>query len=290
MWETWSWSLGLEDPLEKGMATHSSITAWRSPWTKDPGEPQSTGSQRVRQHWVTSTLTFGYYRILSRQHWVTSTLTFGYYGILSRVPWALGPCCSSIFKYSNMYTSIKNRHLSLPATFFLGNGTYFPKSLRLLLFLNKFICILVLRFCIYVISYNTYLSSDTLHLVWQSPCSWKWHYLIPFHGGAILHHICVPHRQYPFNHQWTFRLLPCLGCCKECCSEPCCCASFQTVFFPSGYTPRRGTDKSYSSSIYFLRKPPHSSPEWPHRLHSCQLGSRFPFFCAPFSIYRLCVF
>ena len=41
-------SLGGQDPLEKEMATNSSILAWRIPWTKDPGGLQSTGSQRVR--------------------------------------------------------------------------------------------------------------------------------------------------------------------------------------------------------------------------------------------------
>ena len=41
-------SLGWEDPLEKEMATHSSILAWRIPWTEEPGRLQSTGSQRVR--------------------------------------------------------------------------------------------------------------------------------------------------------------------------------------------------------------------------------------------------
>ena len=40
-------SLGGEDPLEKGMATHSSIVAWRIPWTEEPGGLQSTGSHRV---------------------------------------------------------------------------------------------------------------------------------------------------------------------------------------------------------------------------------------------------
>ena len=40
-------SLGQEDPLEKGMATHSSILAWRIPWTEEPGGLQSIGSQRV---------------------------------------------------------------------------------------------------------------------------------------------------------------------------------------------------------------------------------------------------
>ena len=40
--------LGQEDPLEKGMATHSSILAWRIPWTEEPGRLLSMGSQRVR--------------------------------------------------------------------------------------------------------------------------------------------------------------------------------------------------------------------------------------------------
>ena len=53
-WETWVWSLGQEDLLE-GMATHSSILAWRIPWTEEPGGLQSTGSQRVRYDWVTDT-------------------------------------------------------------------------------------------------------------------------------------------------------------------------------------------------------------------------------------------
>ena len=47
--ETWLRSLGQEDPLEKEMATHSSILAWRLPWTEEPGGLQSMGSQRVRQ-------------------------------------------------------------------------------------------------------------------------------------------------------------------------------------------------------------------------------------------------
>ena len=51
--EMWVQSLGWEDPLEKGMVTHSSILAWRIPWTEEPGGgepggPQSKGSQRVR--------------------------------------------------------------------------------------------------------------------------------------------------------------------------------------------------------------------------------------------------
>ena len=47
MQETWVRFLGRQDPLEKEMATHSSILAWRIPWTEKPGRLQSTGSQRV---------------------------------------------------------------------------------------------------------------------------------------------------------------------------------------------------------------------------------------------------
>ena len=83
MWETWVWSLGWEDPQEKGkathssilekkssicsclliflekeMATHSSILAWRITWTEEPGVLQSMGSQRVGYDWATSLLIF----------------------------------------------------------------------------------------------------------------------------------------------------------------------------------------------------------------------------------------
>ena len=47
MWKTQARSLGREDPLEKEMTTHSSILAWRIPWTEEPGGLQSMGSQKV---------------------------------------------------------------------------------------------------------------------------------------------------------------------------------------------------------------------------------------------------
>ena len=50
MRETWVQSLGWEDPLEKEMATHPSIVAWRIPWMEEPGGLQSTVSQRVRHN------------------------------------------------------------------------------------------------------------------------------------------------------------------------------------------------------------------------------------------------
>ena len=51
--ETWVQSLGRKDPLVEGMATCSSILVWRTPWTEEPGGPQSMGSRRVGHSWVT---------------------------------------------------------------------------------------------------------------------------------------------------------------------------------------------------------------------------------------------
>ena len=56
-WEIWVWSLGQEDPLEKELATYSSVLAWRIPWTEEPGGLQSTGSQRIGYNWMTNTHT-----------------------------------------------------------------------------------------------------------------------------------------------------------------------------------------------------------------------------------------
>ena len=53
--ETWVRSPGQENPLEKEMATHSSILAWKISWTKEPGGLQSMGSQRVGHDWATNT-------------------------------------------------------------------------------------------------------------------------------------------------------------------------------------------------------------------------------------------
>ena len=65
VWETQVRSLGWKDPLEKEMATHCSILAWRSPWIEEPGGLQSMGSQRVSHNWVTNTFTLSH-----SVHWV----------------------------------------------------------------------------------------------------------------------------------------------------------------------------------------------------------------------------
>ena len=72
VWEAWVGSLGQEDPLEKAMATHSSILAWRTPWTEEPGRLQSMGSQRVGHDRVTNTFTFYKKRI-----WLGATYILG---------------------------------------------------------------------------------------------------------------------------------------------------------------------------------------------------------------------
>ena len=54
IWETRVRSLGQEDPLEEEMATHSSVLAWKIPWTEEPSRLQSMGSQRVGHDRVTS--------------------------------------------------------------------------------------------------------------------------------------------------------------------------------------------------------------------------------------------
>ena len=56
--ETWVWSLGREDPLEKGMAIHFSILAWTILWTEEPGGIQSMVSQGVGHDWETNTFPF----------------------------------------------------------------------------------------------------------------------------------------------------------------------------------------------------------------------------------------
>ena len=67
MEETQVWSLGQEDPLEKGMAIHSSVLAWRIPWIEEPGGLQFRGSQRVRHSWTTNISLFWYQLLSLRQ-------------------------------------------------------------------------------------------------------------------------------------------------------------------------------------------------------------------------------
>ena len=84
MWETWVRSLGQEDPLEKEVATHSIILAWRILWTGEPGGLQLVGSQRVRHYWASNThSSFSYLLLLFLPYsikisWVHSAGRFSY--------------------------------------------------------------------------------------------------------------------------------------------------------------------------------------------------------------------
>ena len=63
--ETWVWSLGQEDPLEKEMATHSSILDWRIPWTEEPGGLQSMRWQKVQFSFSSVQYSFSSVQLLS---------------------------------------------------------------------------------------------------------------------------------------------------------------------------------------------------------------------------------
>ena len=80
--EAWVRSLGLEDPLEKEMATHSSILVWKIPWMEDPVRLQSMESQRVGHDWVTSLQTLRQVKAFKKMSVFPPTL-------LLTVPWII---------------------------------------------------------------------------------------------------------------------------------------------------------------------------------------------------------
>ena len=85
MQETWVWSLGQEDPLGKGMATHSSIIAWEIPWTEEPGGLQSIVLHRVTHEWSS----------LARTHphcWALYSVPLICFSILSAISCYLDYC------------------------------------------------------------------------------------------------------------------------------------------------------------------------------------------------------
>ena len=108
MRETWVRSLGREDPLEKDMATHSSILAWKIPWMEEAGGLQSVGSQRVGHDWVTSpsfTMVSVQYCSLQHQTLLPSTVTFAtgrcfFYGCVSSFFLELFLYCSLVAYWS----------------------------------------------------------------------------------------------------------------------------------------------------------------------------------------------
>ena len=97
MLETWVQSLGWEDPMEKGMATHSSILAWRIPWTEKPGGLQSMGSQKI---------------------WTIDAFELWCWRRLLRVPWTARRSNQSILKEISPGISLEGMILKLKLQYF----------------------------------------------------------------------------------------------------------------------------------------------------------------------------
>ena len=111
MQKTWVQSLGQQDPLEEGMATHSSILAWKIPWTEEPGRLQSMWSQRVEHNWVTNTSLQ-----LSIQKWIfaSSKLHFSSRFLVHyNFQWEWSLLSSAPILFSIIFTNITGEGLSL---------------------------------------------------------------------------------------------------------------------------------------------------------------------------------
>ena len=115
MQETQVQSLGQEDPLEKGITTHSRILAWRIPWTEEPNGLQSMGSQRVRHDWATDTYTqyswftmLCWFQVYNKVYTYTNIHCFQVlfpYRLLQNTEQSslcciLSPCCLGVFNVS----------------------------------------------------------------------------------------------------------------------------------------------------------------------------------------------
>ena len=96
MWEIRVRSLGQEDPLEKELATHSSILAWKIPWTEEPGRLQSMWLQRVRHDWATNTHT-----------WYSSILTNTIITKVDLVTWLEVCCLYHSLSWSSVFPTAK---------------------------------------------------------------------------------------------------------------------------------------------------------------------------------------
>ena len=108
MRESWVQSVGWEDPLEKGMATHSSILAWRTPWTKKPGRLLSTGSQRVIYNWMIF-ISLTYIHSFLDSFAIQAITEYWEFPVLHR-----GSLSVIYFIYSNMYMSIPISQFTTP--------------------------------------------------------------------------------------------------------------------------------------------------------------------------------
>ena len=118
------------------------------------------------------------------------------------------------FKYRSVYMSIP-KSLTIPPLMLQPEVCFLSLSV---LYVSSFVSFLFrfhMKGChsVFLLLCLTYLTwYDAL---WVHPCCFRWHYFILFNGRVIVHCICVPHLLYPFLCRWAFRLLPCLGFCKQ---------------------------------------------------------------------------
>ena len=103
MQETWVQSLGWEGPLEEGMATHSSILAWKIPWAEEPGGLQSVGSQRVRHDWATNTFSIRGVRKLAGKDQGAFCNSYNGASQFQRWPWFWAPLLWPWCKASHLW-------------------------------------------------------------------------------------------------------------------------------------------------------------------------------------------
>ena len=144
MRETWVWSLGQEDPLEKEMETHSSILAWRIPWMEEPGGLQYTGLQRVRHNWATS------FHFISLHF---TSLHFTSLHFFSRgSPWQRAPTCIS-------WISCIGRRILYQCL--LGTATVTPRKSWLTLTISSFF-----KDCEILSNANSLTLVSLTHLLW----------------------------------------------------------------------------------------------------------------------------
>ena len=121
MWENWVWSLDWEDPLEKRMATLSSILAWRIPWKEELGRLQSKGLQRARHDWATKT------RLQPVSHRIDSTEPQNHLYCIRETNFSVWDCSRLMTKNGLNSPLFFYPHLCyMPLNFLSRSEIYFP--------------------------------------------------------------------------------------------------------------------------------------------------------------------
>ena len=230
MWETWIRSLGWDDPLKKGKATHSSVLAWRIPWTI-----QSKGLQRVRHDWATFNFTLGFPDSSAGKE---STCKAGDPGSIPGSRRSAGEGIGHPLQYSwaSLVTQLVKNPPAMQETWVWSLGWEDPLEKGK----ASHSSILAWRIPWPVQSMGSQRAGHDWATFTQIPpvsgITFAFICLTYFtitsrsicvvENGIILFYGCrmfLPHLLCPFICQWTF-------CCEQCCSEPCEHVPFQSGF------------------------------------------------------------